>query len=586
MIIKLKPILSGYLIVLVALGTLGTFLLSHQASQAQEVLPLEPSGQPGDDRPALIEPKPPGPPAPLKLPPLPAPGEKVPPALPLVQVFVREIKVIGSTVFSEQELSGVTSPYQNRVLTSEDLETLRKDLTLLYVKNGYITSGAVIPDQQVIDGVITFQIIEGRLTKVDVENNKYLRDSYYSRRVELGAGPPIKVDDLQNRLRLLQEDPRVKMLDASLKPGANLGESDLNLKVEERLPVKIWSGYNNYIADSVGGEQILATGAILSLTESGDILSFTYGRAEGLKPKIDTWYAFPLTANDLTLSLRYRKNDFDLIREQFKDLDIETDTDIYSIGLRYPLYRSLSQEFALSLFGEHEVQKTTLLDEPFSFEPGAVDGEVKVTPIRFGQEYVYRTQKQVIAATSQFSWGVDALDATIRDDGLPDGEFFKWQGQFQWARRFRPLDSQLIFRSFFQLTGDPLVSLEQAAVGGRYTVRGYPENYYVRDRAVVWSLESRIPIIRNKPWADYLQIVPFFDWGWGKNKDFPTPSGPTNFYSAGIGLRWSATLFPSTLQLNPQFEIFYGYKFRDVDIEVDNNMQDRGISFQIALGMF
>ena len=88
------------------------------------------------------------------------------------------------------------------------------------------------------------------------------------------------------------------------------------------------------------------------------------------------------------------------------------------------------------------------------------------------------------------------------------------------------------------------------------------------------------------PWADYLQIVPFFDWGWGKNSDFPTPPGPTNIYSVGIGMRWAATLFPSTLRLNPQFEVFYGYKFRDVDIEIDNKLQDRGVSFQIALGAF
>ena len=586
MLPKKKHIKSGGDIVLIGFTILIFCLFWYQTVCSQEVLQRESSGQPGDKRPPIIEEKPPGPPPHLKIPPLPIPKEKAPDEMPFVSIFISKIKVTGSTVFSERDLSELTASYENRVLTNEDLEALRKDLTLLYIKNGYITSGAIIPDQKVTDGLITLHIIEGQLTNIEVEKNKYLRDSFYSKRIELGAGPPVKVDDLQRRLRLLQEDPRIKRLDASLKPGAQLGESSLNIDVEEKLPFKFWSGYDNYIADSVGGEQIQTTGAILSLTESGDIFSFTLGYAEGLNPKLDIWYLLPLTANDLTLNLRYRKNDFDLVREAFEDLNVETDTDIYSISLRYPVYKSLSREFALSLIGEHAKQKTSLLNQSFSLEPGAEDGEVKVTPLRFAQEYVYRTQKQVIAATSQFSWGLDALDATTRDDGLPDGEFFKWQGQFQWARRFNPLDTQLIFRSFFQFTGDPLVSLEQAAVGGRYTVRGYPENFYVRDRALVWSLESRIPIIRNKPWADYIQIVPFFDWGWGKNKDFPTPPGPTNIYSVGIGLRWAATLFPSTLRLIPQFEIFYGYKFRDEDIEVDSKLQDKGVSFQIALGAF
>ena len=456
----------------------------------------------------------------------------------------------------------------------------------MYIKNGYITSGAIIPNQKVVDGVITLQIVEGRLTEIVVEDNKYLNDSYYLKRIELGAGPPVKVDDLQRQLGLLQQNQRIKRLDANLKAGIKPGESNLNLTVEEKLPINLWSGYNNYIADSVGGEQVLAAGSALSLTGHGDIFSFTWGEAEGLKPKVDTWYSLPLTARDLTLGLRYRKNDFDIVREPFEDLDIETDTDIYLVSMRYPLFRDLKQEFGLTLLGEHAIRKTTLLNQPFSLEPGAVDGKVKVTTIRFAQEYVHRTQSQVIAALSQFSLGVDALDATIRKEGLPDGEFFKWQGQFQWVRRFKTLDSQLLFRSFVQLTDDPLVSLEQATVGGRYTVRGYPENYFVRDRAFNLSLESRIPIIRNKPWADYLQIVPFFDWGWGKNQDFPTPSGPTNIYSVGVGLRWAATFFPSTLRLNPQFEIFYGYRLRDVDIDVDNDLQDKGISFQIAVAAF
>ena len=573
-------------LVFIALTILTLSFCINQKGFAQEPLELQPSGQPGDRRPSPIEKKPPAPAPSLKLPLPPIPSEKAPGPLSQVRVFIREIKVTGSTVFSEKELSEVTAPYENRVLSSEDLEALRRDLTLLYVKSGYITSGAILQDQKVVDGVITLTIVEGRLTEIKVENNKYLNDGYYRKRIEVGAGPPVKVDDLQRQLRILQEDPRINRLDANLKPGAKPGESNLNLAVEEKLPIKLWSGYNNYIADSVGGDQILATGMALSLTGNGDIFSLTYGEAEGLKPKIDTFYSIPLTARDLTLTLRYRKNDFDLVREAFEDLDIETDTDIYSVSLRYPLYRSLNQEFALSLLGEHEIQKTTLLDQPFSLEPGSVKGEVKVTPIRFAQDYVHRTQNQVIAAISQFSWGVDALDATTRDDGLPDGEFFKWQGQLQWARRFKPLDTQLIFRSFFQWTGDPLVSLEQATVGGRYTVRGYPENFFVRDKAFVWSLESRIPIIRNEPWADYLQIVPFFDWGWGKNKDFPTPPGPTNIYSVGVGLRWAATLFPSSLRLNPQFEIFYGYRLRDVSIDVDNKLQDKGVSFQISLAAF
>ena len=115
-------------------------------------------------------PVPPGPPQPELPPPTPPPPLVVPPApAPPVQVFVKEFRIIGSTVFTQAELAKVAEPYVNRTLTSEDLEALRLALTFYYVSRGYVTSGAVIPDQPVTDGIITIQIIEGRLTKIEVE---------------------------------------------------------------------------------------------------------------------------------------------------------------------------------------------------------------------------------------------------------------------------------------------------------------------------------------------------------------------------------------------------------------------------------
>src|SRR5262249_3378245 len=90
---------------------------------------------------------------PQELPQPPRPGTLLPPVAPApkaepipgLRVFVREIRVSGSTVFSPEELAKVTGPYTNRELTSEDLEALRVALTLLYVNNGYVNSGAILP---------------------------------------------------------------------------------------------------------------------------------------------------------------------------------------------------------------------------------------------------------------------------------------------------------------------------------------------------------------------------------------------------------------------------------------------------------
>ena len=98
-----------------------------------------------------------------------------------VKVFVREFRFQGNTVFLARELAQVVGHYLQRELDSGELEDARRALTLHYVSKGYVNSGAVLDDQPVTDGVITFRIVEGRLSQIDVRSNAWLRASYIRR---------------------------------------------------------------------------------------------------------------------------------------------------------------------------------------------------------------------------------------------------------------------------------------------------------------------------------------------------------------------------------------------------------------------
>jgi len=563
-----------------------TILMTSAPVFAQRVIPrIDPTGRSGDRRPDLLEEQLLAP----SLEPLPLVPPSVPPAaadeLLLKGVFVRKIVVTGNTVFTPEELAGVTAPYENRPLNNEDLESLRRSLTLYYIDHGYINSGAILPDQTVVDGIITIQIVEGKLSSIEIEGNKWFRDSYIKDRLAIGAGPPVNLNPLQQRLQFLQQDPRISRIHADMRPGTRPGESILKVNVEEKTPLYAWLAFNNYQSPSVGAEQGVLTLAHQNLTGHGDILNLTYGRSKGMNPLIDVWYSLPVTVHDTTLFLRYRKNDFNVIDEVFDPLDTESRCNIYEITLRQPLYRTLNQEFAVALTGNYLEDKTFLLGEPFSFYPGVENGESAVTALRFSQEWIYRTQHEVLAARSRFSFGIDALDATVHGSSLtPDGRFLSWLGQFQWARVLKTWDTQLLFRTDVQISNQPLLPLEQIAVGGRYTVRGYRENLLVRDQALIASLELRIPIVQNAAWAEYLQLVPFSDYGYAKNKDLPT-FYPRSIYSVGLGLRWGVPLMKSPAELKLDFEFYWGYALVDVN-PPDHNLQDDGIHFQIAVTGF
>ena len=512
--------------------------------------------------------------------PEPTPGHK-----PIDQVFVREIKIIGSTVFSEKELAQLTAAYVNRKVSSEDLENLRRSLTMEYIQRGYVNSGAVIPDQKITEGLVTMQIIEGRLTDIQVEGNRWFWPWYYKSRIALDDGPPVSVNQLQRRLQLFQLDDRIQQIHAELKPGVNPGESELRVRVEESLPFKVSFGFDNYQSPSVGAERGWITIMDRSLTGHGDVVSFTYSGSSGVNPDFDVWYSLPFTPYDTTATFRYRKNEAIVVEEPFRSLDVNSRSDIYQVALRQPIYKTPRQELALAVTGEHSVSKSFLLGEPFSFSLGAVDGESQVTALRFDQEWLYRTQNQVLAARSRFSFGLDALGSTIHKDSLPDSEFFCWLGQFQWARIWGTLGIQTIFKTDVQLANDPLLPLEQIPVGGRYSVRGYRENEFVRDNGFVTSLEARIPIVRDKPWADYLQLAPFVDFGMAWNTGQPTPDEDM-LISTGIGLRWGLTLLQRPVPIRPEFEIYWGYPLKDLERNGNGNLQDMGIHLRFVLAAF
>jgi hemolysin activation/secretion protein len=531
------------------------------------------------------------------LPPLPPLSPQEQRRFPGPRVFVKRVIVTGSTAFSDGQLDAVTDPYVNREVTSEELESLRLALTQLYVQAGYINSGAVLEDQDVRDGTIRFHIIEGELTDVVITENKRFRTNYLRNRLALDVTKPLNIATLQQRLQRLQQDDRIQRLQAELRPGIQRGESELHVRVEETIPYIVSAAVNNYQAPSIGSERGQLTLGHRNLTGRGDILSLTTSISEGSELQLDASYLLPLNARDVTLGLRYEHNASSVIEEPFEPLDIETLSETFSVTLRAPLYRTLQREFALSVSGERLHSETTIAGMGFSFSEGPDDGEATITALRFTGEWVDRTANQVLAIRSRFSFGLDALGATInpkmpdnpmtdRDESaIPPGRFAAWLGQFQLGRRLDTRQIEILLRFDLQLSTEPLLALEQIAIGGRYSVRGYRENQLVRDNGALVSLESRIPLIRNRRWAEYLQVVPFFDVGWGWQTRGNTPS-PKNLASVGLGLRWAMRwTTSSSLPLESEFEFFWGYQLRDIETSSDN-LQDHGIHLQFTMNLF
>ena len=502
----------------------------------------------------------------------------------LGRVRVRAFRFEGNTVFTTAELARVTAPFTGREVTTDELEDARRAVTQFYVNHGYLNSGAVLPDQDVKDGIITLRIVEGVLSNVKISGNRWLRDSYLADRARRWAGTPLNMDTLRDGLQQLRHNPNVAQVNAELKPGAAPGQSSLDLRVTDEQPFRLGVQLDNYRPPSVNAEELLVLAGDRNLTGHSDPFDVTYGVAEGNDHRdkfsglnnVSASYAVPVTVCDTTLRFFGGKNDYAVIEEPFNALDITSESYRAGVTLRQPVYQTAARELALAVTFERRHSKTFLLGLPFDVTPGSVNGETDISALRFVQEWTDRGQDQVLALRSTFSVGIDAFGAT--DDGTDrNAKFFAWLGQLQYVRRLFDTPNQLLFRTDAQLTDQPLLSLEQFTIGGANSVRGYRENQLVRDQGVVSSVELRVPVLFTRTGLPVVQLAPFFDFGGGWNNAGPTAK-PQTVSSIGAGV-----LVTPAKHVNAQ--LYWGYALRHIDRPY-NDPQDSGFHFSVTVEAF
>ena len=503
---------------------------------------------------------------------------------PPLQVHVTAFRFEGNHVFSNDQLAAIVAPYAGRTINAEELEQARLTLTAHYVQHGYVNSGALLEDQDLEDGIVAFKIVEGTLSDIEVRGNQWLRSNFIKRRIAHWGAPPLQIGRLQEALLLLNQQPMIVKVNADLQPAGAPGTSRLVVNVKERFPFHLGLEFSNDRPASVGAEHLDLVGSDQSLTLNGDALDFRVGLIDqsenGAESGFENFavsYALPLSSWETVLRISYQQNNYTIIEEPFNTLDIDGRSNSFDVTLRQPLYRTLKCEFALSLTGSLRNSESFLRGQRFSLSPGAVGGETGVSVIRFGQEWYYRTNQQVIALRSNFHFGVNAFDAT-KNGTDRDGEFFAWLGQAQYVQRLDQRGAQLIIRADGQWTSDQLLALEQFSIGGINTVRGYRENLLVRDTGVISSIELRVPVWLSGSGKPIVQLAGFYDVGAGWDVDQKTPD-PKMLQSAGVGL-----IVTPNERVNA--EIYWGYRFTHIDAPDKKDLQDYGLNFRVSVLAF
>lgn len=286
----------------------------------------------------------------------------------LARIYVKQFDIVGSTAIPRRHLIALAVPYQNRWITSEELEQLRQVLTRHYIQRGYVNSGVVIPEQRIVDGVLRLQVIEGQLADTQVTNAGRLQPEYVAERLADVTDPEVafNIQDLQQRLRLIRDDPRIANIDATVRPGVQRSSAELLVDIEQASLQTVNLRYDNYGSAALHGIRYGLDVNTLNLTGWGDTLGLSYSNTRGLNT-LQMNYAWPLNWRNSKLLLDHVRSDASVVEPPFSLLDIVSARRSYAIGVQHPLIHQLGRNVTVGLRLKHQSASTTLLGQPYSF---------------------------------------------------------------------------------------------------------------------------------------------------------------------------------------------------------------------------
>jgi hemolysin activation/secretion protein len=483
----------------------------------------------------------------------------------------------GNTTLPEITLQTLVQPYVGRKVNIAELEELRQKLTQLYIDEGYINSGAIIPTDAIVKDTLHIKIIEGQLDEINIKGLGRLREGYIKNRLQDDPDKPFNLKHLQESFQLLLADPLINQMKGHLLPGASSGHSVLDLDVIRAQPYDLTLFGDNYRPPSIGGEAFGLTGQIYNLTGLGDAFDFTFIKSEG-----STRYAggFNVPINDWGTQAYFHFDEGEsvVIEQPIQKLNIESQVHNLEWGFSHLLINTLNQQFNVGLQLAIRENETTLSGVPFSFVPGEPTGRNQATVWRTFQYYMHRWERQAFALRSTFNIGMDALGATPKtSNDFPSSEFFSWLGQAQYAYRVLDDGTQVVFRGNAQLSNSPLLPLERISIGGVGTVRGYRENHLVTDNGFSLSTEFHWPLIGGSEANSKhrLTIIPFVDYGEAWNNSTIAPTSQRQLFSVGVGFNW---------QYKPvALDLYYGYAINRPKPHGQGDLQDEAIHFQVRV---
>ena len=422
-----------------------------------------------------------------------------------------DIKLSGVSLLNRKEQFDITRPYISSCMTVADLESLMGEITSVYIRRGYITTRAYLPEQDIASGKLNILVVEGRIESYDKvgKDAKLLKPSLLSPAL---VGDKLNIRDLEQTVDNANGLGRGKV-SFDIAPGEVPGKSIIRLKLDE--PKR---GFGSLSMDNQGSESTGKNNYSLSLS-SGNLIGlnelWTLVHRSSMPNSEDQ--GSDNTSLSVNFPMGYGMLELKAARSQFSTATVtDLDRKLIFSGFTDTLDVAYGRTIHRDKTDKHHLKLKLGMAENESFVDDTLLEVSSKRLVRLTLDYnaTLRRPSGTYSFSPSLVMGLTPLNNLPDDVNLPaDGDqaefaLVKFHGTYRRPMTIRESKYRWDTKLQMQLGHDELFSSEQMLIGSSSSVRGFKDHSFSASRGAYWQNEFSKLIERNTAWGR-LKVRPY-----------------------------------------------------------------------------
>ncbi len=426
---------------------------------------------------------------------------------------ISQFRIIGAKNLDTKKVQQAVYPFLGPGRLPADVDRARAALEKAYHDLGYRAVSVSIPVQRIRRGVVSLQVDEHPIGRIRVRGAKYTSpDVVRGQAQSLKEGALLDFEGL-TRDNIAMNQSRDRKVVPDIVAGKESGTFDVNLKVEDHLPLHGNLEVNNRYSDNTTEWRINGSVSYENLWQRGHTLGFSFQTAPENTEDAQVYSAFylaPMASPGWSWMLNATKQDSNV--STLGGLAVAGRGDI--LGVRFiRTLPSTDKYFHSVSFGVDRKD----YDEQLIASSGSIQTPILLYP--FSLQYTGSLQRgksrydwNAGVAWHVRGWGADSATFANKRYGS-QGSFIVLRSDISWTHDFvNGLQGFAKLQS--QVSSQPLINSEQFAAGGLGSVRGFLESESLGDDAIFATVELRSPpMFKQSTFVDDMRLHGFVEGG-------------------------------------------------------------------------